>query len=123
LEIQNSLDIMHCEKNFAENLLKTICGFKEKDSVKVRRNMQHEGIRPHLWMVEDPKNPSRMLKTAANYVLTPLVFNSFCTRLENIKVPSSYCSKIGAHIRSKNFGALKSHDYYILMQILIPLAL
>ena len=98
---------MHCEKNSSENILKTICGFKEKDSVKVRRDMEREGIRPHLWMVRDPKNPSRMLKPAANYVLTPQEFNIFCTRLENIKVPEGYCSEIGAHIRNRKFEAQK----------------
>ena len=125
LEIRNSLDVMHCEKNFAENLLKTICNFKEKDSVRVRRDMQRENIRPHLWMVRDPRNESRMLKPAANYVLTPGEFDTFCTRLENLKVPSNYCSEIGSHIRLRKFGALKSHDYdyHILMQTMIPLVL
>ena len=114
---------MHCEKNFCENILKTICGFKEKDSVRVRRDMQREGIRKHLWMVKDPRNPSRMIKPAANYVLTPSEFNTFCTRLENLKVPSGYSSEIGQHIRNRKFSALKSHDYHILMQTLLPLAL
>ena len=123
LEIRNLLDVMHCEKNFAENILKTIIGYKEKDSVRVRRDMQREGIQPHLWMVRDPHNPSRMLKPAANYVLTPEEFNIFCCRLENLKVPTGNCSEIGQHIRNRKFGALKSHDYHILMQTLIPLAL
>ena len=114
---------MHCEKNFAENLLKTICGFKEKDSVRVRRDMQREGIRRHLWVTPDPNNPARMLKPAANYVLTPREFDIFCTRLEKLKVPSDYCSDIGSHIRNKKFSVLKSHDYHILIQTLLPLAL
>ena len=74
-------------------------------------------------MVKDPKNPSRMLKPVANYVLTAKEFDVFCTRLEKLKVPSEYCSKIGSHIRNRKFGALKSHDYHILMQTLLPLAL
>ena len=123
LEIRNSLDVMHCEKNFCENILKTICGFRDKDSVRVRRDMQREGIKRHLWMVRDPKNPSRMVKPVANYVLTAKEFDIFCTRLETLKVPSEYCSDIGSHIRNKKFGALKSHDYHILMQTLLPLAL
>ena len=123
LEIRNTLDVMHCEKNFAENLMKTICGWKDKDSVKVRRDMQREGIRKHLWMTRDPENPSRMLKPKANYVLNAVEFDIFCTRLEKIKVPSGYCSEIGAHIRQRKFGALKSHDYHILIQTLLPLAL
>lgn len=123
LEIRNTLDIMHCKKNFAENLLKTICSWKEKDSVKVRRDMQREGIRKHLWMARDPKNSSRMLKPKANYVLTAKEFDIFCRRLENLKVLSRYCSEIGSHIHNKKFGALKFHDYHILMQTLLPLAL
>ena len=48
LQMRNTEDLMHCEKNFAKNVLKTICGVKEKDSVYVRCDMQWEGIRPHL---------------------------------------------------------------------------
>lgn len=69
------------------------------------------------------ENPSRMLKPAANYVLSPSEFDTFCTRLEKLKVPSGYCSEIGSHIRNKKFSALKSHDYHILMQSLLPMAL
>ena len=85
--------------------------------------MQREGIRRHLWMVRDPNNSHRMLKPAANYVLSASEFNTFCTRLENLKVPSGYCSEIGQHIRNMKFKALKSHDYHILIQTLILLAL
>lgn len=114
---------MQCEKNFAENVLKTICGSKEKDSVKVRRDMQREGIRRHLWMTKDPNNANRMLKPAANYVLKPSEFDTFCRRLEQLKLPSNYCSEMGSYIREKKFGALKSHDYHVLMQTLMPLGL
>ena len=123
LEIRNTLDVMHCEKNFCENILKTICGFHEKDSVRVRRDMEREGIKKHLWMVRDPRNQSRMVKPVANYVLTAKEFDIFCTRLETLKIPTGYCSEIGGHIRNRKFGALKSHDYHILMQTLLPLAL
>ena len=45
------------------------------------------------------------------------------SRLENVKVPSNYCSHIGSLIRNRKFNALKSHDYHILMQTLLPMAL
>jgi hypothetical protein len=38
------LDVMHCEKNICENLLKTICG--EKDTVAIRKDMQEISIHP-----------------------------------------------------------------------------
>ena len=114
---------MHCERNFAENLLHTICGMTSKDNVSVRKDMERLGIRRHLWMTPNPSRPEWMLKPASNYVLTPDEFDIFCTRLENLKVPTGYSSEIRKHIREKNFGALKSHDYHVLMQTLIPLAL
>ena len=36
LQIRNTLDLMHCKKNYAENVMKTICGAKEKGSLLVR---------------------------------------------------------------------------------------
>jgi hypothetical protein len=38
-------------------------------------------------------------------------------------MPSGYASNARKQIRSKKFGALKSHDYHVLMQQLLPLAL
>jgi hypothetical protein len=38
LLIQWTLDVMHCEMNFAKNILKTIKN--EKDIIKVRRDLQ-----------------------------------------------------------------------------------
>lgn len=112
---------MHCEKNFAENVLKTIVG--NKDSIKVRLDLKHEKIRPHLCLTPDPRNPGKMLKPFAPYVLTPEEFDTFCTRLESVKVPSEYCSNMSSYIRNKKFGALKSHDYHVLIQTLLPMAL
>jgi hypothetical protein len=38
-------------------------------------------------------------------------------------VLTGYLSAFGKHIQKRNFGALKSHDYHVLMQQLMPLAL
>ena len=123
LDIRYTLDVMHCERNFAENLLHTICVMTSKDDVSVRKDMERLGIRQHMWMTPNPSRHERMLKPASNYVLTPDEFDIFCTRLENLKVPIGYSSEIRKHIREKKFGALKSHNYHVLMQTLIPLAL
>jgi hypothetical protein len=37
LPIRNLVDVMHCEKNLAENIIKTLFG--EKDGPKVRLDM------------------------------------------------------------------------------------
>jgi hypothetical protein len=38
-------------------------------------------------------------------------------------MPSGYASDFGKHVRSKKFGAFKSHDYHVLMQHILSLAL
>lgn len=123
LDIRFTLDVMHVERNFAENLLLTICGIKPKDDSVVREDMEEQGVRPDLWMTIHPNLENRKLKPKANYVLTKEEFHTFCSRLEQVKVPSKYCSDIGKHVREKKISSLKSHDYHILIQYLLPLGL
>jgi hypothetical protein len=40
--VRHTLDVMHCEKNICENLLKVIFG--EKDTLVVRKDMEDIGI-------------------------------------------------------------------------------
>jgi hypothetical protein len=112
---------MHCEMNLAKNFLKTITG--KKDTVKVRRDLQRRNIRPHLWLTPDPRNPTKMVKPAAPYVLTDAEFQVFLRCIESLKTPTGYSSDLGKHLRKKNFGVMKSHDYHVLMQQILPLAL
>jgi hypothetical protein len=53
--------------NLAKNFLKTIIG--KKDTVKVRRDLQRQNVRPHLWLTADPWKLEKMLKPSALYVL------------------------------------------------------
>jgi hypothetical protein len=64
-----------------------------------------------------------MLKPAAPYVLNDNEFKVFATTIEKLKTPSGHSSNLGKHIRSKKFGGLKSHDYHIFIQQLLPLGL
>ena len=64
-----------------------------------------------------------MIKPAAPYVLTAVEFYTFCTRIKSLKLPSGYCSELSNAIQKRKFGALKTHDYHIIMQHLLPFAL
>jgi hypothetical protein len=121
LLVRWTLDVMHCEMNLAKNFLKTLT--RKKDTVKVRGDLQRKGIRRHLWLVPNPRRGGKMLKPAAPYVLSDADFAVFARTLESLKMPSGYASNLGKHIHSKKYGALKSHDYHVLMQQLLPLAL
>ncbi len=112
---------MHCELNLAKNFLKTITG--KKDTVKVRRDLQRRNIRPHLWLTPNPRKAGKMVKPRAPYVLSDAEFEKFVKCIESLKTPSGYSSDLGKCLRKKNFGGLKSHDYHILMQQVMPLAL
>jgi hypothetical protein len=112
---------MHCEMNLAKNFLKTMTG--KKDTVKVRRDLQRKGIWKHLWLIANPMKAGKMYKSTAPYVLLDKDFRDFAQTLEALKTLSGYSSAFAKHIRMKKFGGLKSHDYHVLMQQLLPLAL
>ncbi len=44
-------------------------------------------------------------------------------RLGALKVPSDYCSVVGKHVMDKKLGNMKSHDWHVLMQQFMTLAL
>jgi hypothetical protein len=72
---------MHCEQNFTKNILKTVIG--EKDNVKVRHDLQHKGIKLHLWLTTNARRDRKMLKLVAPYVLTKAEFETFSQPLRN----------------------------------------
>jgi hypothetical protein len=111
LLIRYTLDAIHCEMNLAKNFLKTMVEIK--DTVKVRRDLQRKNIRKHLWLARNPRRGRKMLKPATPYVLNDDEFRVFASTMENLKTPTGNSSNLGKHIRSKKFGALKSHDYHI----------
>jgi hypothetical protein len=107
--------------NLAKNFLKTISG--KKDTVKVRRDLRRRNIRKHLWLTAHSGRGGKIVKPHASYVLTPEEFEVFAQTIESLKMPTGYSSTLGKHIRGKKFGSLKSHDYHVLMQQILPLAL
>jgi hypothetical protein len=48
LKIRHVLDVMHCEKNLYENLLRTLLG--ETDNTRAREDMMDMEIREELWL-------------------------------------------------------------------------
>ena len=112
---------MHCEMNLAKKFLKTITG--KKNTMKVRRDLQRQNIRQHLWLTPSPRNPAKIVKPAALYVLTNAEFETFVRCIESLKTPTGYSLDLGKHLQKKNFGALKLHDCHVLMQQIMPLAL
>jgi hypothetical protein len=113
---------MHIEKNVCESIIGMLLHIdgKCKDSEKARLDMQHLGIRQDQHpVVENGK-----------YTLPPSLYSldrdqkkMLCTLLEGVRMPDGYASNIKKFVdvdRCK-VSRLKSHDYHVILQKLLPL--
>ena len=91
---------MHCKVNLAKNILKTITS--KKDTVQVKRDLQRQNVRRHLWLTPHPRKPGKMVKPRASYVLTEEEFETFANCIESLKLPSGYSADLKKSIRKKN---------------------
>ncbi len=68
-------------------------------------------------------NHSKILKLHASYVLTTDGLNIFLSQLWSMKLPTHYRASLTKHVADKKLGSMKSHDYHMLMQQVLPLCL
>ncbi len=118
--MRHVLDVMHCEKNITENILKT--AFGEKDSPSVRTDMQARGIRAHLHLQPSGPNRDRFYMPDAPYVLSAADQGKVLRVLKNLRTPTNYVASLHTKISKGKLSGLKSHDYHILMQQILPLS-
>lgn len=118
---KHNVDVMHIEKNVTESLLKFISG--EKDTGSVRLDLQEKGIRPHLWLKPHSNKANAFMKYQAPYVCTGAEWKIFLSRLSSLRVPSGYAGAFKKHVKNKKLGSMKTHDYHVMMQQILPLCL
>ena len=117
LPIRHVLDVMHIEKNIAESVLKFMFG--DKDTVESRKDMEELGIRRELWL-RPRANRQNFVKPHAPYVLSDAEKKIFIDEVSAIRTPTGYASALGKHLRKSRFMGLKSHDFHVLIQQIIP---
>ncbi|KAK5845753.1 hypothetical protein PVK06_001969 [Gossypium arboreum] len=97
--------------------------WKKRNNLQSRLDLVHMAIRHDLHPQVLPNG---------KYWLPPTIFamskeekEMFCTVLKDIKVPDAYSSNISrcVSLKDRRLYSLKSHDYHILMQDLLPVAL
>ena len=114
---------MHTEKNVAHSIVSTLlhCG-KSKDGLNARKDLQHLGLRHALHPTTQGK---RTYLPAAPWSLSKNEKKIFWKRLFDFKGPDGYCSNIsrGVSVGECKISGLKSHDYHVMMQQLLPVAL
>ena len=118
--MRHNLDVTQVEKNVASSIVSTLlhCG-KSKDGLNARKDLQNLGIRKDLWPNSQGK---RTYLPAAPWSLSKKENKFFCKRLFDFKGPDGYCSNIsrGVSLDDCKISGLKSHDYHVLLQQLLP---
>jgi len=111
---------MHCEKNICEIFLRTLLG--ETDGPKSREDMRVRGIRPHLHLVPNADGRT-FFKPDAPYVLTREERQAFLASVKELKFPTNYVGALSSRIEDGKFRGMKTHDFHILLQQVMPLCL
>ena len=124
LLIRHNLDVMHIEKNICESILGTLLDIegKSKDNEEARLDMQHLGIR----MDQHPEHENgKFTLPPALYKLEKDDKKLLCKFLHEVKLPDGYASNIRRCVDENRcqLSGLKTHDYHIIFQKLLPLVL
>ncbi|XP_076938814.1 uncharacterized protein LOC143607153 [Bidens hawaiensis] len=122
LILKHNLDVMHVEKNVAESLLGTLLmNEKSKDTHKARQDLENMGIREELWLTTNKKN--KVVQPHAPYSFTADERARFCQFIKGVRLPDGFGSNFKNKVlpNNSNIIRLKSHDYHILMQRMLPI--
>nr|GEY44119.1 hypothetical protein [Tanacetum cinerariifolium] len=118
------IDFMHVEKNVVESLVGTLLHVpgKTKDGVNARLDLAELGVKPELFSMQEE---DKTTLPPVGYTLTNVEKDTFCETLHNIRVPQGYCSNFFSLVNLKDMKriGLKSHDYHMLMQDFLPIAI
>ncbi|GJR60509.1 putative transposase-associated domain-containing protein [Tanacetum coccineum] len=112
------------EKNVAESIVGTLLHVpgKTKDGLNALLDLAELGVKPELFVMQDE---DKTTLPPAGYTLTNAEKDIFCEMLHNIKVLEGYCSNLSSLVNLKDMKltGLKSHDYHMLMQEFLPIAI
>ncbi|KAI3881244.1 hypothetical protein MKW92_003401, partial [Papaver armeniacum] len=86
LHIRHNVDVMHVEKNWAENLFGTLMRHKDKskDGVPARKDLELLNLKPNLWLQE---NNGKQEVPHAPYWLPRNERELVCKTFSKLKVP------------------------------------
>jgi hypothetical protein len=113
---------MHTEKKFAEAVLHTIMDWeKSKDNVKARLHQATLCDRPKLNMLP-PLRGKSWKKPKADFVLTRAQKKEVLQWFQSLMFPDGYAAnwRRGVNLSTMRIIGLKSHDYHIWIERLLP---
>jgi hypothetical protein len=114
----HNLDVMHQECNDGESILSACMGFidKTKDNHKMRRDLAQICNQPTFELNE------RGGKPRVPFCLKPRGRKEVMNWMQDLKFPDGYtaCFKRAVNMETRKINGLKSHDYHIFMERLLP---
>lgn len=124
LLLPHNIDVMHNEKNMGEAIWNTCFDIadKTKDNVKARQDLELICNRPNMHLVLKPNG--QWHRPRAPFCIDkddkPIILEWF----KALKFPDGYAANIkrGVNLQTKKILGLKSHDYHIFMERLLPVA-
>ncbi|XP_035541671.1 uncharacterized protein LOC118344673 [Juglans regia] len=123
VRLRHNLDVMHIEKNIADNILFTLMNSpgKSKDNINSRRDLELLGYRKELHLRRDG---DRVTMPHAAYTFNVEQRKKFCEWLSDIKFPDGFASNISNCVSrcECKISGLKSHDCHVFLQRLLPIA-
>ncbi|KAL6584302.1 hypothetical protein OROMI_003591 [Orobanche minor] len=109
-----------------EHILDTILSKKDKskDTIQGREDMRELGIHRDQWMQTDAAS-GKQVKPIAPFCLNKAEKMDFLKNLKNLRLPSGFSSNLSNIVSLDPPGLLvmKSHDYHVIMQYLLPVLL
>lgn len=122
--IRHTLDVMHIEKNFFENVFNTAMDLngKTKDNVKARMDMEKFCKRTELELKKLPNG--KIVKPKARYAFNLEQKRAVCEWVKELKMPDGYASYMAncVDMEHTKLNGMKSHDCHVFMQSLLPIA-
>jgi len=123
LLLPHNIDVMHTEKNIAEAIFGTIMDIpdKTKDNVKARMDQARLCDRPKLDMAP-PRAGKSWRKPKADFVLTRAQRREVLEWFQTLMFPDGYAANLkrGVNLATMRVNGLKSHDYHIWLERLLP---
>ena len=139
----NCLDLMHITKNVFESLFGTVLNMAErtKDGMKERNDLIHLGVRKDLHggrpdnndqsdEETDGRKAKRVKKndyycTPSFFTLSPNEVEQLIKCLLGVEVPFGYSGLISRWLdpQKQKFSGMKSHDCYVMMTQIFPIAI
>jgi hypothetical protein len=123
LKLPHNIDLMHNEKNVAEAIWNTCFDTeKTKDNVKARQDLAEICSRPSFHLVR--KNNGNWSRPRGPFCIDKNDKLTILQWFQDLKFPDSYAANIrrGVNLSQKKILGLKSHDYHIFIERLLPVA-